>query len=116
MRNLLHVAPAIKGFRALRVNKTAFNFTLEVFYTGGGDINLFSIENSSNAFTLLVSVTPVQSQTSPRLWYAVVIDSIFEGLEDPGFNISVTNAMGQSVIQQVQGEIGTCLFKVYTVE
>ena len=116
MRNLLHVAPAIKGIRALRVNNTAFNFTLEVFYTGGGDINLFSIENSSNTFTLLVSVTPVQSQTSPRLWYAVVIDSTFEGLEDPGFNISVTNAMGQSVIQQVQGEIGRCLFKVYTVE
>ena len=100
----------------MRVNNTAFNFTLEVFYTGGGDINLFSIENGSNAFTLLVSVTPVQSQISPWLWYAVVTDSVFEGLEDPRFNISVTNAMEQSIIQQVQGEISTCLFKIYTVE
>ena len=102
----MYAAPAIKGFRALKINKTAFNFTLEVFYTGGGDIKLFSIGNSSNTPTLLTSVTPVQSQTSPRLWYAVITDSMFDGLEDPIFNISVTNAMEQSVIQQVMGEIG----------
>ena len=102
----MYVVPAIKGFRAFRVNKTAFNFTLEVFYTGGGDIKLFSIGNSSNTSTLLTSVTPVQSQTSPRLWYAVITESMFDGLEDPIFNINVTNAMEHSVIQQVLGEIG----------
>ena len=106
----MHVAPAIKGFRALRVNNTAFNFTLEVFYTGGGDIKQFSIENGSSSFILLTSVTPVLSQTSPRQWYIVITDSIFDGLEDPRFNINVTNAMDQSVMQQVQGEIGTRTF------
>ena len=110
----MYVAPAIKGFRALRVNKTAFNFTLEVFYTGGGDIKLFSIENSSNVFTLLTSVTPVQSQNSPQLWYAVITDPMFDGLEDPRLNINVTNAMDQSIMQQVQGEIGMCTVKVAT--
>ena len=113
---VLYVAPAIKGFSALRINNTAFNFTLEVFYTGGGDIKLFSIENSSNVFTLLTSVTPVQSQHSPQLWYAVITDPMFDGLEDPRFNINVTNAMDQGVMQQVQGEIGMCAFKVATVK
>ena len=109
----MHVAPAIKGFRALRVNNTAFNFTLEVFYTGGGDIKLFSIENGSSAFILLISVAPVQSQTSPWLWNAVVTDPIFDGLEDPRFNINVTNTMEQSVVQLVLGEIGMHILIFY---
>ena len=103
----MYVAPAIKGFRALRVNNTAFNFTLEVFYTGGGDIKLFIIENGSSAFTLLAYVTPVQSQTLPQLWYTAITDPMFDGLEDPRFNITVINAMEQNIMQQVQGEIGT---------
>ena len=90
----------------MRVNNTAFNFTLEVFYTGGGAIKQFSIESGSSAFILLTNVTPVQSQYSPKLWYTVITDPVFDGLEDPTFNIMVINAMELSVVQQVQGEIG----------
>ena len=57
-------------------------------------------------------MTPVQSQTSPWLWYAVITYPMFDGLEDPRFKISVTNAMKQSVVWEVQGEIGTYIFKV----
>ena len=51
-------------------------------------------------------MTPVQSQNSPRLWYAVITDPVFDGLEEPRFNITVINAMELSVVEQVQGEIG----------
>ena len=91
----------------MRVNNTAFNFTLEVFYTGGGAIKQFIIGNGSSAFVLLTTVTPLQSQNSPRLWYAVITDPVFDGLEDPTFDITVINAMElMSVVQQIQGEIG----------
>ena len=79
---------------------------MEVFYTGGGAIKQFSIESGSSAFVLLTTVTPVQSQNCPRLWYAVITDPVFDGLEDPKFNITVINAMELSVVQPVQGEIG----------
>ena len=100
----------MERFRALRVNDTAFNFTLEVFYTGGGNIEQFGIQlqqstSGSDRFIPL-TVTPIQSQTSPRLWYAVVVHPAFDGLEDPGFNINVVNAMGQSDVEAVSGEVG----------
>ena len=110
IRNLFshnnYIAPAVKRFRALRVNNTAFNFTLEVFYTGGGDIEQFSIQNGSSTFILLMTVAPVQSQTSPRLWYAIVTDLVLDGLEEPIFDITIVNAMEQSIVQQVPGEVG----------
>ena len=96
-------------FRALRVNNTAFNFTLEVFYTGGGDLEQFRIkllQEGSGTFTTLKTVAPVQSQISPRLWYAVVVNHTFEGLEEPRFNIIVVNAMLQSVTAEASGEVG----------
>ena len=93
----------------MRVNNTAFNFTIEVFYTGGGAIKQFIIGSGSSAFILNTTVTPVQNQNSPRLWYTVITDPVFDGLEDPTFNIMVINAMELSVIQQVQGEIGKSL-------
>jgi hypothetical protein len=106
-------APSVERLRALRVNDTAFNFTLEVFYTGGGDLEQFSIQlqqSGSGTFTTLTSVTPVQSQTSPRLWYAVVVNpNEFDGLEDPRFNVIVVNAMQQSVPAPVSGEVGTLI-------
>ena len=101
-----HVAPTVKRFRALRVNNTAFNITLEVFYTGGGAIKQFSIESGSSAFVFPITATPIQSQTSSRLWYTIIIDPAFDGLEEPKFNITVINAMELSIVQQVQGEIG----------
>ena len=91
------------------MNDTAFNFTLKVLYTGGGDLEQFSIQlqqSGSDTFIPVVTVTPIQSQTSPRLWYAVVVLPMFDGLEDPRFNISVVNAMAQSVVQPVSGEVG----------
>ena len=91
------------------MNNTAFNFTLEVFYTGGGDLQQFSIklqQGDSSTFTTLKTVAPVQSQTSPRLWYAVVVNRTFEGLEEPRFNILVVNAMQQSVTEEASGEVG----------
>ena len=96
-------------FRALRVNDTTFNFTLEVFYTGGGDLQQFSIklqQGDSGTFTTLKTVAPVQSQTAPRLWYAVIVNRIFEGLEEPRFNIIVVNVMQQSVTTGASGEVG----------
>ena len=102
-------APSVNVFRALRVNDTAFNFTVEVFYTGGGDLQQFSIkvkQGDSGTFTTLKTVAPVQSQTSPRLWYAVVVNRTFEGLEEPRFNIIVVNAMQQSVTKLASGEVG----------
>ena len=101
-----YIAPAVKRFRALRVNNTTFNFTLEVFYTGGGDIEQFSIQNGSSTFILLMTVAPVQSQTSPRLWYAIVTDLVLDGLEEPRFDITIVNAVEQSIVQQVPGEVG----------
>ena len=88
------------------MNSTTFNFTLEVFYTGGGDIEQFSIRTGSSAFILFITVTPVQSQISSQLWYAIVTNCVFDGLEEPRFDINVTNAMEQSIVQQVLGEVG----------
>ena len=102
-------APAVKRFRALQVNNTTFNFTVEVFYTGGGDLERFSIrlqQSGSSLFDFFTTVVPIQSQTSPRLWYAVVTNSAFENLKEPTFDINVLNTMEQSVVQQVQGEVG----------
>ena len=103
-------APSVKRFRALRVNETTFNFTLKVFYTGGGDLEQFDIQlqrKGSGTFVLLTNTTPlIQSQTSPRLWYTVVVDPVFDGLEVPRFNITILNAMEQSVEQPVLGEVG----------
>ena len=100
----------MERLRALRVNDTAFNFTLEVFYTGGGDLEQFIIQiqhGGSGTFTTLTTVTPVQSQTSPQLWYAVINDpDVFDDLVDPQFNINIVNAMGQSVIATASGESG----------
>ena len=99
----------MERFQALRVNDTAFNFTLEVAYTGGGGIQQFSIrlqQSGSSTLTPIATVTPVQSQTSPRLWYAVVKDSRFNRSEEPRFDITIVNAMEQSVVQRVQGEVG----------
>lgn len=103
------IAPLVERFRALRVNDTAFNFTLEVFYTGGGDLERFSIrlqQSGSGTFVPLATVAPIQSQTSPRLWYAVVTNSAFESLEEPTFDINIVNAMEQSILQRVQGDVG----------
>ena len=95
---------------ALQVNDTAFNFTLKVFYTGGGDIEQFMIQlqqSGSGTFTILTTVAPVQSQISPRLWYAVVVDpDVFDGLEDPRFNVNIVNSMQQSVTAAASGEVG----------
>jgi hypothetical protein len=92
------------------VNDTAFNFTLEVFYTGGGDIEQFVIQlqqSGSGTFTTLTTVAPVQSQISPRLWYTVVVDpDVFDGLEDPKFNISIVNTMQRGVTAAASGELG----------
>ena len=103
-------APSVKRFRALRVNETTFNFTFEVFYTGGGDLEQFDIQlqrKGSGTFVLLTNTTPlIQSQTSPRLWYTVVVDPVFDGLEVPRFNITILNAMEQSVEQPILGEVG----------
>ena len=105
----------MERLRALRVNDTAFNFTLEVFYTGGGDLERFGIQlqrSGSGTFNPLITVTPTQSQTSPRLWYAVVVHPIFDDLEDPRFNINVVNSMQQSVTHPVSGEVGKTVCKV----
>ena len=100
----------MERLRALRVNDTAFNFTLEVFYTGGGDVEQFIIQlqqSGSGTFTTLTTVAPVQSQTTPRLWYAVVVEpAVFDGLEDPRFNVNIVNAMQQSVTATASGESG----------
>ena len=99
----------MERFRALRVNDTAFNFTLEVLYTGGGVLERFSIrlqQSGSGTFNFLTNVAPIQSQTSPRLWYAVVTNSAFENLEEPTFDINIVNAMGQSTVERVMGEVG----------
>ena len=97
------------------MNDTAFNFTLEVFYTGGGDLEQFIIQlqqGGSGTFTTLTTV-PVQSQTSPRLWYAVIDDpDAFDGLEDPQFNINIVNAMQQSVTAAASGESGKPYIKI----
>ena len=104
----------MERLRALQVNDTAFNFTLEVFYTGGGDLEQFIIQLRSGPFTTL-TVTPVQSQTSPRLWYAVIDDpDVFDDLEDPQFNVNIVNAMGQSVIAAASGESGKLYIKIST--
>ena len=87
----LFIAPAVKRFRALRVNNSAYNFTLEVFYTGGGDIKQFSIQNGSSI--LLTTVALVQSQISSRLWYAVVTNPVFDSLEEPRFDINIVNSL-----------------------
>ena len=109
-----HLAPSVERLRALRVNDTAFNFTLEVFYTGGGDLEQFIIQlqqSGSGTFTTLTTVTPVQSQTSRRLWYVVIVNpDVFDGLEDPQFNICIVNAMQKSVIAAVSGESGKNYF------
>ena len=108
IRNIfLHnIAPAVKRFRALRVNNTTFNFTLKVFYTGGDDIEQFSIQNGSSTFILLMTVAPIQSQTSHMLWYAIITDSVLDGLEEPRFDINIVNSLEQSIVQQVLGEVG----------
>ena len=87
------------------MSNTTFNFTLEVFYTGGGDIEQFNIQNGSSTFILLTTVAPIHSQT-PRLWYAIVTDPVFDGLEEPRFEIIIVNAMEQSIVQRVLGEVG----------
>ena len=116
---LILLAPSVERLRALRVNDTAFNFTLEVFYTGGGDLEQFIIQlqqGGSGTFTTLTTVTPIQSQTSPRLWYAVVDDpDVFDGLEDPQFNVNIVNAMGQSVTTAASGESGKLYIKISTI-
>ena len=100
------------------MNDTAFNFTLEVFYTGGGDLEQFIIllqQGGSGPFTTLTTITPIQSQTSPRLWYAVIDDpDVFDDLEDPQFNVNIVNAMGQSVIAAASGESGKLYIKIST--
>ena len=105
-----HLAPSVEKLRALRVNDTTFNFTLEVFYTGGGDIEQFIIQlqqSGSSTFITVTTVAPVQSQTSPRLWYAIVVDpDVFDGLEDPQFNINIVNFMQQNVTAAASGEVG----------
>ena len=87
------------------MSNATFNFTLEVFYTGGGDIEQFNIQNDSSTFILLTTVAPIQSQTL-RLWYAIVTDPVFDGLEEPRFEIIIVNAMEQSIVQRVLGELG----------
>ena len=104
-----HTAPNVKSFRALRVNSTTFNLTLEVVYTGGGDIELFSIRfqyPNSNTLMMVASLKPVQSQTVPQLWYAIVADEQFAGMDEPNFEVTVFNAMQQSIPQLLQGESG----------
>ena len=101
----------MERLRALRVNDTAFNFTLKVFYTGGGDLEQFGIQlqdPESGIFNPLSTITPIQSQTSPRLWYTVVVNTKFDDLDPEGlrFNINVVNAMGQGVAQPVSEEVG----------
>ena len=89
------------------MSNTIFNFTLKVLYTGGGDIVRFSIRQfRSDKFEHLTTVTPVQSQSVPRLWYAVVTSPTFDDVEEPRFDVNVVNAMEQSVLQVVQGEVG----------
>ena len=65
------------------------------------------ILNSISLYNIIIiTVTPIQSQTSPRLWYVVVVNRTFESSEEPRFNIIVVNAMQQSVTAGAMGEVG----------
>ena len=99
----------METFRALRVNSTAFNFTLEVTYTGGGDIVQFAVrlrENERSTFIPLDTLVPKQSESNPRVWYAVLMDERFASLVDPEFEVITRNFLDQSTALPVRGEDG----------
>lgn len=109
LSSILFAAPEVETFRALRVNSTAFNFTLQVTYTGGGDIVEFAVrlrENGQSTFIPLDTLVPEQSQSNPRVWYAVLIDERFAQLVDPEFQVITSNFRGQSTSEPVRGEDG----------
>ena len=102
--------PAVDKFRALRLNDTAFNLTLTVIYTGGGDIDTFAVrfrEGRMSPWAPAGVVAPIQSRLSSRLWYTVLSNSMFQSIEEPQFEVIIANTMGQSTPFELQGESGT---------
>ena len=107
--SLSSAAPRVEDFRALRVNATAFNFTLQVAYTGGGDIVEFAVrlrENGMSTFVSLGNLAPVRSISNPRLWFAVLTDERFANLMDPEFQVITSNFLEQSTSSRVLGMDG----------
>ena len=100
------------SFNALRLNTTAFNFTLNVEYTGGGDITNFAIRFRENDSTdwipLETQVVPTSSPQSRRSWFGIVASAQFEAIVEVEFEVVIHNARGRStgtmVVPQELGE------------
>lgn len=98
------------------MNATAFNLTLSVIYTGGGDIETFGVrvrEDEMSPWTPAGVVVPVQSKSSSRLWYIVLSNSLFQSVEEPLFQVIIRNTRGQSRAFELQGETGKSHFKPF---
>ena len=87
---------------AIRVNETAFNFTVEVVYTGagGGGLTLTDItfrEKETEEWFMHTSEVELHSASTSNMFYAVIVNSQFAGISDVEFSLTTRNRMNHGI-------------------
>lgn len=89
---------------AVRVNKTTFNVSVKVLYTGAGDratlmlTNItFRDEESDSWFQFNQVIKLIQISDSGMDWYAVLVDSRFATLNGIVFSFNIQNNVTSEV-------------------
>lgn len=94
----------------LRVNETAFNFTLEVRYTGagGGSLTLRNImfREAGTRFWNQHRQLSVMLTLSQRTWYALVTNSQFATLKHAQFAFTTQNVMNEGIQREARQILG----------
>ena len=91
--SFLLIEPLVSSVDIVRVNQTAFQLTVNVDYTGGGDITHFTVSfrksGSTDDFNHLGDI-PASPQ-SMLVWNGVITNAEFASLEVLEFDVTVNN-------------------------
>lgn len=103
---------------ALRLNETAFNFTLDVIYTGVGSgrgLALIDVQfrerSGNNWFHHGATIELTASQYSREIWCGVASNDNFAMIEDVEFFVSIKNTANLVTTMTAYQELGKVLIR-----
>ena len=109
-----YAAPRVNSLSAIRLNDTAFNFTLDVLYTGAGtgtDLTLLNIrfredDSSEEWVDYEDSVDLTRSPHHRNIWYAIVASEQFAAIEEVLFSVVIQNIVSRGITMTTRQLIG----------
>ena len=106
------LAPLLTSVATIRLNETAFNFTVEVQHTGSGSDNLTLVDIMFREVGTNVWIRHNQSllhlmKNGGETWYMVLSNGEFANIQNVEFSFSVQNNLNHRVHTMKRQVIGT---------